>query len=120
MNKYILLLCSALLFSCSKDKESDYTMNLSETGAVIAVVRDQIMTCKGQAMMGNKERAKDCYFNEYLPLAADGSRYKIAVKEFFARAEADKSRQKDPQYLNILRDINMVTDASNYLLEYLK
>lgn len=114
---YLSITAVALAACGPKDSESDYQFSISETDGIVQVALDDILNCKGKAMMGRKQEAYQC-FDEYLEKHGEGSRYDIATDEFFTRVEIDKSREKDPRYLAIVRRIAMISDARNYLFEY--
>lgn len=111
-------LAAAALAGCGpKDSASDYKFTLAETESIVKVTRDEILTCKGAAIIGNAADAKTCYL-QYIENNGENSRYKIATDDFFERIEAYNKRMNDPEYLRIVKIIDTVNDTSSYMLEY--
>lgn len=121
----ILIVVVSILFGYAaydyftKSKKKEYTMTVSEIEAVVAVNFNDLMLCKGYAMQGRKKEASDCWLANY-EKTKEGTRYDTAVKEIYAMAQEDESRQKDIQFLKIARYIDMNRSASMYILEATK
>jgi lipoprotein len=115
----ILVGCAVYNYFTKSNKKTEYTMTVSEIEAVVAVNFNELMLCKGYAMQGRKKEASDCWLANY-EKTKEGTRYDTAVKEIYAMAQEDKSKQKDIQFLKIARYIDMNRSASMYILEATK
>lgn len=115
----ILVGYAAYDYFTKSNKKKEYTMTVSEIEAVVAVNFNDLMFCKGYAMQGRKKEASDCWLANY-EKTKEGTRYDTAVKEIYAMAQEDESRQKDIQFLKIARYIDMNRSASMYILEATK
>lgn len=100
--------------------EADYTMSVIEAEAEISVALDEIMTCKGFAMMNQpKEKVQKCY-SQYFEKNDEYSKSHIAQEEYFKRAKSSEKFKHSRASKVIMKKIGMSQDALFYVNSWLK